>query len=63
MKTPKEIWIVFDPLDGPHLFTSRIKAWKTMDRWEIEAGNDQNDSYWDMTGPFRYVLDMPVKRP
>jgi hypothetical protein len=51
---PKKVWIIMDPLDGAHLFTSHSKAVKTLKRWEKEADNDPSDSVWDMNGPFEY---------
>lgn len=56
---PKSIWIIFDPLDGPHLFRSKKEAWKTYKQWQKEAeklqeeGNS-HDSFWDMSEPTQY---------
>ncbi len=52
MKEPESIWIIFDPLDGPHLFVSKTQAWKQYTRWMDEA--DQWDSVWDMSEPTEY---------
>lgn len=54
-RVAKEIWIIFDPLDGPHLFTSEKKAWDTWHKWEKEA-EYHTDSFWDMSQPTRYVI-------
>ena len=54
-KSPKSVWIIFDPLDGPHLFLSEKSASKTMRKWAEEASNDMYDSFWDMTGPLEYT--------
>lgn len=57
MELPKEFWIVLDPMDGPHVFRTRKEAMKTLKRWEKEAEEYAFvDSYWDMTGPLRYIL-------
>lgn len=52
----KELWVIFDPLDGAHVFGSKTKAERTLARWEKEADGDPTDSVWDMTGPMRYTL-------
>jgi hypothetical protein len=56
-EAPPELWIVIDPCDGPHIFKSEKEAKRTMKEWEKEAKDVAADSYWDMTGPFRYVLE------
>lgn len=62
MKTkPKEIYIIFDPMDGPHLFTSEEQANKQMKQWAKEADNDYSDSFWDMKGPYKYILQKDKK--
>lgn len=54
-KPPKKLWIIFDPLDGTHLFLSEESAKKQLKSWEKEAETSW-DSVWDMTGPFEYEL-------
>ena len=56
-KAVKALWVIFDPLDGAHVFGSKAKAEKTLKRWEKEADGDPMDSVWDMTGPLKYSLD------
>lgn len=51
----KEIWVIFDPMDGPHIFRGKIEAWKMYDQWEKEARDSYSDSFWDMTQPTKYV--------
>jgi len=53
----KAVWIIFDPLDGAHVFGSEAKAKKALERWEKEADGDPYDSVWEMTGPVKYSLD------
>ena len=53
----KEIWIIFDPLDGPHIFRSKRDAIKTYNKWKDEAEDDVFDSFWEMSEPTRYVRD------
>ena len=53
MKIPKQIWIIFDPLDGPHLFKSEQAAKKQLAIWQDEA-ETYIDSVWDMTNPVQY---------
>jgi len=52
-----EIWIIWDLLDGPHLFESEVKALNKLEKWKEEAEdrNDFHDSVWDMIGPIKYV--------
>ena len=54
MKTPKAVWIVQDPMDGPHIFRSKKEAWKTYKKWGREAKDKCWDSFWDMTEPTEY---------
>lgn len=56
-KAVKAVWIIFDPLDGAHVFGSETKAKNTLKRWEKEADGDPMDSVWGMTGPLKYSLD------
>jgi len=58
---PKSIYIIFDPLDGPHIFESHKKAWNTWDKWKKEAEKGELegelwDSFWDMSEPQEYIL-------
>ena len=53
-KVPKTIYIIFDKMDGPHLFRSEKKAQRTMRRWCREAKNKDWDSYWDMSDIFEF---------
>ena len=53
-KTPKSIWIIFDPLDGSHIFKSKEAAKRQWEKWFKEAGNDVSDSFWDMSEPTEY---------
>lgn len=59
-RKPKSIWIILDPLDGPHLFISKTAAWKTYMKWEKEAKDYTHDSFWDMSEPIRYDLGLPT---
>ena len=56
-KAVRALWVLFDPLDGAHVFSSEAKAKKTLERWEKEADGDPFDSVWEMTGPVKYSLD------
>lgn len=56
-KALKAVWIIFDPLDGAHVFGSEAKARNTLKRWEKEADGDPMDSVWDMSEPLKYSLD------
>ena len=56
-KAVKALWVIFDPIDGAHVFSSEAKAEKTLKKWKKEADNDPFDSVWDMTGPLKYSLD------
>lgn len=58
----KAVWIIFDPLDGAHVFGSEAKAKKALERWEKEADGDPFDSVWDMTGPVKYSLENSQER-
>lgn len=55
-KVPKSIWVIFDPLDGPHLYTSEKSAKREWNKWFREASNDNDtrDSFWDMSDPTEY---------
>ncbi len=63
MKKPKSIWIILDPLDGTHVFTTEYSAWKTYNQWKKEAIEDTFntnrdafwDSFWEMSKPIEYV--------
>jgi len=56
---PKKIYIIFDPTDGPHVFKTKEKAWKTWEKWREEAENDGYqriyDSFWEMFPPEEYI--------
>lgn len=52
----KSIWIILDPLDGPHLFTSEKSAINTFKQWEKEAQDESWDSFWDMSEPTEYII-------
>ncbi|MEE9214825.1 MAG: hypothetical protein V3U54_08545 [Thermodesulfobacteriota bacterium] len=54
MRIPEKVWIVFDPMDGPHVFKSRREAEKTMRKWEKEAKDKNWDSYWEMSDLIEY---------
>ena len=58
---PKEIWIIFDPLDGPHIFRSQSAAFKTYKKWKKEAQYSAVDSFYEMSEPIRYCFDDPPK--
>lgn len=58
-KEPRSIWIILDPLDGPHLFTGEKSAWKTYKKWKKEAKDKVYDSFWNMSEPIRYDLAPP----
>ena len=52
----KYIWIIFDALDGPHVFRSMKAALKEYGCWNRQAvkRGDTYDSFWDMSEPVRY---------
>ena len=52
---PKELFVIFDALDGAHLFITENAANKTLAKWKKEAGI--YDSTWDMVGPVRYAKE------
>jgi hypothetical protein len=64
MKTPKSVYIVLDPLDGPHLFRTEKEAISLLKQWHKEAKKHgyYDDSYWEMTGPHEYVFKQTLKR-
>lgn len=63
-KPPREIWLIHDPLDGPHLFRTKKEADEMMQEWEKEAADQYWDSFWDMLGPIRYIrADEPRRIP
>lgn len=53
MKSPKNVWIIFDPMDGPHIFRSEEQAKRTYRRWAKDA-ESCFDSFWDMSEPIKY---------
>lgn len=52
---PKELFIIFDPLDGPHVFRNKREANKAYAEWEEEAANDSDDSFWEMSKPQKFI--------
>jgi hypothetical protein len=54
MKKSKSIFIVLDPMDGPHVFKSLLEATRTMRKWAREAKDVYHDSYWDMSSILEY---------
>ena len=58
MRKPKTFWLIIDPCDGPHLFTSEKQAQKLYDKWKREAEKEGYiyDSFWEMSKPLKYVL-------
>lgn len=50
---PKELWVIFDFLDGAHLFASESAAKRQLKSWENEA-ESPFDSVWEMAGPYKY---------
>lgn len=54
LRVPEVIWVIFDPLDGPHYFKSEKAARKTYKKWGKEAENRLSDSFWDMSEPEEY---------
>lgn len=57
-----EIWVIFDPLDGPHIFRSKAGAEAQYEQWRRAAGGVPHDSFWDMSKPVRYVLDQEADK-
>ena len=59
-KPLKSIYIIFDSTDGPHIFKTKDKAWKTWEKWKKEAENDGYqriyNSFWEMFPPQEYIL-------
>ncbi|MEK6878321.1 MAG: hypothetical protein AABY22_01865 [Nanoarchaeota archaeon] len=55
---PKEIYLITDPLDGPHLFRTKKEAINILKQWHKEAIKNgySDDSYWEMTGPHKYIF-------
>ena len=54
MRTPKKIWIIFDPLDGTHLFHSEEAANKMKTKWKKEE-DSSFESVWDMSEVLEYT--------
>ena len=52
---PKELFVIFDALDGAHLSTTLGAAEKLLAKWKKDAG--LYDSSWDMVGPVRYIKE------
>ena len=56
-KFPKEIWIIFDDQDGPHIFKTKKEAYKTYKKWERECHKSYiQDSFFNMSEPTKYIL-------
>jgi predicted CoA-binding protein len=55
-KALKQLWVIYDPIDGAHFFSSEKKAMDTLKKWKEEAEDDYLDSVWNMSGPFKYTL-------
>ena len=53
-RVPKKVYLIFDTLDGPHLFRSEKEAKKVMKKWRIEAKDNSYDSYWEMSDIFEF---------
>lgn len=58
MRKPKRMFLILDPLDGPHVFQSASAAWKCYKQWYKEAKRDGHtyDSFWDMSEPLEYTF-------
>lgn len=58
-KVPKNIWVILDDLDGPHVFETKRAAAYRLNKWRKEAveSNYIQDPYWDMIGPVKYTLN------
>jgi hypothetical protein len=56
---PRKIWIVFDDLDGPHVFESLEKAKKTLKQMRREFGM-YPDFREKVRGPVGYSRDTPL---
>ena len=54
MRKPKNVWIILDPADGPHVYFSRKEAWKTWKLWARAAEDDYYDTFWEMSPPTCY---------
>ncbi|MCK5345324.1 MAG: hypothetical protein KAR20_18065 [Candidatus Heimdallarchaeota archaeon] len=55
MKLSDSIWVIFDPLDGPHVFNSKKKAKKTYKKWKKDAKEDVGyDSFNEVSKPIEY---------
>ena len=56
MSSPKFVWIIMDPLDGPHIFRGEKDAKRTFEKWRRQAKkNGDWDSFWEMSEPAKYV--------
>jgi len=61
MRIPREIWVIFDPMNGPLLFSSEKAAYDVYRVWEKRQIEDGPcDAYWEITRPVRYV---PLRDP
>jgi hypothetical protein len=55
MRNPKRVFIILDPLDGPHIFQSAKAAWRCYRSWAKEAKHRSYDSFWDMSEPLEFT--------
>jgi len=52
MKTPKQVWVIFDELDGPHVFFDEVAATDAYENWTAE----DMWMYDEVSKPVCYVL-------
>jgi len=57
-KKVTEVWVILDPKDGPHAFLTKELAAKTWRAWKQIAKQDDDDSFWDMTNPEKYIKEV-----
>jgi hypothetical protein len=48
-------------MDGPHLYRSKRDALKDWKKWEKEAKSSHWDSFWEMMGPAKYILEEDLR--
>lgn len=56
IKPPDEVWIIFDSVDGHHVYGSKAVALLDYKRWEKDAQDDPGDPFWKMTKPTCYTV-------
>lgn len=56
MRTPKELWIIFDYLDGPHIFHTKHQAERELKKW-VKESDSCYDSVWEMSSPIRFTAE------